>query len=149
MGNPCPGLLPRCHQWHLPNWTLSWFSGAELIPGQLSVISKVAFVMSRRNSLQFQTCSCLGLSQDHQSEHILWFCPSLVAQSIKKSACNAGDPGSILGWGRSSGEGNGYPLLESLGKKEIKPVSPKGNVDWKDWCWNELRYFGHLMRRPK
>ena len=28
----------------------------------------------------------------------------------KESACNAGDPGLIPGWGRSSGEGIGYPL---------------------------------------
>ena len=28
----------------------------------------------------------------------------------KESACNAGDPGSILGSGRSAGEGIGYPL---------------------------------------
>ena len=28
----------------------------------------------------------------------------------KESACNAGDTGSILGSGRSSGEGNSYPL---------------------------------------
>ena len=28
----------------------------------------------------------------------------------KDSACNAGGPGSIPGLGRSSGEGNGYPL---------------------------------------
>ena len=28
----------------------------------------------------------------------------------KESACNAGDPGSIPGSGRSSGEGIGYPL---------------------------------------
>ena len=27
----------------------------------------------------------------------------------KKSACNAEDPGSIPGLGRSPGEGNGYP----------------------------------------
>ena len=27
----------------------------------------------------------------------------------KESACNAGDLGSVLGLGRSSGEGNGYP----------------------------------------
>ena len=27
-----------------------------------------------------------------------------------ESACNAGDPGSIPGLGRSPGEGNGYPL---------------------------------------
>ena len=31
----------------------------------------------------------------------------------KKSACNAGDIGSIPGSGRSPGEGNGYPLLYS------------------------------------
>ena len=28
----------------------------------------------------------------------------------KESACNAGDPGSISGLGRSPGEGNGNPL---------------------------------------
>ena len=28
----------------------------------------------------------------------------------KESACNAGDPGSIPGLGRSPGEGIGYPL---------------------------------------
>ena len=28
----------------------------------------------------------------------------------KESACNAGDPGSIPGWGSSPGEGPGYPL---------------------------------------
>ena len=31
----------------------------------------------------------------------------------KESACNVGDPCSILGLGRSSGEGNGYPLQYS------------------------------------
>ena len=31
----------------------------------------------------------------------------------KASACNAGDPGSIPGSGRSSGEGNGNPLQYS------------------------------------
>ena len=31
----------------------------------------------------------------------------------KKSACNAGDPGSIPRSGRSPGEGNGYPLQYS------------------------------------
>ena len=32
---------------------------------------------------------------------------------VKKSAYNAGDPGSILETGRSSGEGNGKPLQYS------------------------------------
>ena len=31
----------------------------------------------------------------------------------KESACNAGDPSSILGSGRSPGEGIGYPLQYS------------------------------------
>ena len=31
----------------------------------------------------------------------------------KASAYNAGDPGSIPGWGRSSGEGNGNPFQYS------------------------------------
>ena len=44
-------------------------------------------------------------------------CPhraSLVAQLIKDpSACNAGDLGSISGFGRSPGEWKGYPLQYS------------------------------------
>ena len=32
---------------------------------------------------------------------------------VKASACNTGDPGSILGWVRSPGEGNGNPLQYS------------------------------------
>ena len=35
-----------------------------------------------------------------------------MAQTVK-SACNVGDPGSIPGWGRSPGEGNGNTLLYS------------------------------------
>ena len=31
----------------------------------------------------------------------------------KEYACNAGDPSSISGWGRSAGEGIGYPLQYS------------------------------------
>ena len=34
----------------------------------------------------------------------------------KASACNAGDPGSIPGLGRSPGEGNGNPLQYSCWK---------------------------------
>ena len=38
---------------------------------------------------------------------------SLVAQTVKASACNVGDLGSIAGLGRSPGEGNGNPLQYS------------------------------------
>ena len=36
-----------------------------------------------------------------------------MTQMVKVSACNAGDPGSIPGLGRSPGEGNGNPLQYS------------------------------------
>ena len=37
----------------------------------------------------------------------------LGSSAGKESACNAGDPGSIPGLGRSPGEGKGYPLQYS------------------------------------
>ena len=37
----------------------------------------------------------------------------------KASACNAGDPGSIPGLGRSPGEGNGNPLQYSCLENSI------------------------------
>ena len=47
----------------------------------------------------------------------------LVAQRVK-SACNAGDPGSVPGSGRSPGERNGYPLQHSC---------PENSVDRGAW----------------
>ena len=49
------------------------------------------------------------------------------SSSGKESACNAGNPGSIIGLGRSSGEKIGYPLqyscLENLhGYRNLAPV---------------------------
>ena len=46
----------------------------------------------------------------HPSHGVMGF-PS--GSAGKESACNAGDPGSIPGLGRSSGEGIGYPLQSS------------------------------------
>ena len=43
----------------------------------------------------------------------LWVTLGLGGSDGKESACNAGDLGSILGWGRSLGEGNGNPLRYS------------------------------------
>ena len=47
----------------------------------------------------------------------------------KKSACNAGDPGSIPGLARFPGEGNGYSpqysCLENSMEKELSPWDPK------------------------
>ena len=43
----------------------------------------------------------------------------------KESACNAGDPGSILGLGRSPGEGNSNPFQYSC-------LNPMNRVAWQD-----------------
>ena len=47
-------------------------------------------------------------------EHLLYIRRGFPDGSeVKASACNAGDPGSIPGLGRSPGEGNGNPLQNS------------------------------------
>ena len=56
----------------------------------------------------------LGLKQ-HSENWDLAFgtITSLAAQTVKTSAYNVGDPGSIPGLRRSPGEGNGNPLQSS------------------------------------
>ena len=47
-------------------------------------------------------------------DNIFYFYQGFPNSSVgKESTCNAGDPGSILGSGRSAGEGRGYPLQYS------------------------------------
>ena len=58
----------------------------------------------------------------------------------KESTCNAGDPGSISGSGRSSGEGIGFPLQYSWASRVDQLVKnlPEiqetwvGSLDWED-----------------
>ena len=58
-----------------------------------------------------------------------------MAQMVKASACNAGDPASIPGLGRSPGEGNGnpllYPCLENPmdGQRSLVYYSPWGRQE--------------------
>ena len=53
------------------------------------------------------------------NQHNLHFWASFVTQRLKnlptiqETSCNAGDPGLILGWGRSPGEGNVNPHQNS------------------------------------
>ena len=46
-----------------------------------------------------------------QEKKLPMLCPG--GSEVRASACNAGDPGSIPGSGRSPGEGNGNPLQYS------------------------------------
>ena len=48
----------------------------------------------------------------------------------KASTCNAGDLGSVPGWGRSSGGGHGNPLQYSSLEN---PHGQRGLVDYNPW----------------
>ena len=50
----------------------------------------------------------------------------------KESACNAGDPGSIPGLGRSTGEGIGYSLQYSWASLEAQLVKNPLAM-WETW----------------
>ena len=75
-------------------------------------------MLPRKNSTQWletervgkQSMSLLLQNENKFFLSIYGFSGSLDG---KASAYNAGDPGSIPGWGRSPGEGNGNPLQYS------------------------------------
>ena len=46
---------------------------------------------------------------------------------VKASACNAGDPGSFPGSGRSPGEGNGNPLQYSCLENSMDYIQSMGS----------------------
>ena len=60
---------------------------------------------------------------------------------VHESACNAGDPGSIPGWGRSAGEGIGYPLQYSWASLVANLVMNLPAM-WETWVpslgWEDL-----------
>ena len=64
-------------------------------------------------------------------------CPCLAG---KESACNAGDPDSIPGSGRSPGEGIGYPLQYSWASLVAQTVKilPAVRETWvRSLCWED------------
>ena len=62
----------------------------------------------------------------------------------KESACNAGDPGSILGSGRFPGEGNGNPLGSSCLKNSMDRGAWQAIVHGVTKSWTPLRLTASL-----
>ena len=60
----------------------------------------------------------------------------MVAQMVKKSACCVGDPGSIPGSGRSTGEENGNPLQYSYLENSMDRGAWKATSPWVEKSWN-------------
>ena len=56
----------------------------------------------------------------------------LSGSGSKESVCNAGDPGSIPGSGRSAGEGIGYPLRYSWASLVAQLVENQSAM-WETW----------------
>ena len=65
----------------------------------------------------------------HIHMYVLWGFPGSSAG--KESTCNAGDPGSIPGLGRSPGKGIGYPLQYSWASLVAQKV--KNPSIWETW----------------
>ena len=65
---------------------------------------------------------------------------SLIAQLVKNSPCNAGDPSSIPGSGRFVGEGIGYPFQYSWASLVTQLIKnpPALQETWFDLCgWKD------------
>ena len=74
---------------------------------------------------------CLEQSQSEKmncASHV--YGASLIKKAGKESACNAGDPGSIPGWGRSAGEEIDYPLQYSQASLVAQLIK---NPMWETW----------------
>ena len=56
----------------------------------------------------------------------------------QESACNIGDPGSIPGWGRCPGEGNGYRLQYSCLENPMDRGTWRATVHGVAKSWPQL-----------
>ena len=65
---------------------------------------------------------------------------TMVAQMVKKSACNAGDPGSTPGLRRSPGEENGYPLQYSCLENSMERGAWWATVHGGHKSWTQLSH---------
>ena len=69
----------------------------------------------------------------------------------KESTCNAGDPGSIPGSGKSPGEGKAYPLQYSwgfpCGSAGKETTCNAGDLGWEDLEKGEATHFSILAWR--
>ena len=95
------------------------------------------FILSHQSlSISFAGSSPFPLPFLLENSSFLFFSSSTIVISLslivlkasygKESACNAGDPGSIPGSGRSSGERNGYP--SSILAEEIPRTEEPGGL---------------------
>ena len=64
-----------------------------------------------------------------------------------KESCNAGDLGSILGLGRSPGEGKGYPLQYSSLENSMDCIVYKVTMSWTQV--SDFHFHFHFLQERK
>ena len=96
----------------------------------ISILTSKTFFILRRflSHYLFKFVVCLNLN-------ILWKPTFPGSSSGTESVCSAGDPGSIPGSGRSSGEGIGYPLQYSWASLVAQTVKNTPAV-CETWVWS-------------
>ena len=95
---------------HLWVGLLYWTGQAQNI-SSLSLYSPHAWLIVFQPPCEAQ-CAGSTVTTSHPSPTLELGFP--CGSSGQESACNAGDPGSIPGWGRSPEEGNGNPTHSSI-----------------------------------
>ena len=91
--------------WKIP-WRRKWQLAPVFLSGESHAQSLVGYSPRSCKKLNTTEHACTSFVEDISN--------SFPASSVgKESACNAGNPGSIPGSGRSPGEGIGYPLQYS------------------------------------
>ena len=109
---------------------LSWFLGY-YVSVRISVQEGTLIDTSRAQKERNE--GKIGTRMSALEQYLLWNFLRIIlhagssdSSAGKESACNAGDPGSIPGSGRSPGEGTGYPLQYS----GASPVAQLVNDSW-------------------
>ena len=131
--------------WVTKNGTWVTTTREQKMQKQRTVISKRSN-NSKGNKSAVKIPSCIAIvktSLEHSLELFFRFKFLLrpFGSDGKQSPCNAGNLGYILGWGRTPGEGNGYPAQyfcspiflpeEAHGQKSLVGYSPWGHGhDW-------------------
>ena len=73
----------------------------------------------------------------------------MVAQMVKNSAISVGDPGSILGSGRSTGEENGNPLQYSCLENSMDRGAWQAISPWVEKSWNMIEQLTLSLSKEK
>ena len=115
LSSPSPPALNLSQHQGLFQWVSSWHQVAKVLEFQLQHQSfqwtPGTDLLGHFSYYLFKKIPTPFFSPPSGATVIL----SLICLMVdgKESACIAGDPGSIPGWGRAPGEGNGYPLQYS------------------------------------